>query len=191
MQKRPNAPSKAIVRFGPERHSPPVATTSLVTVPIPALVLGLLGLAAVLYVTLRSWHTRRTDGQALAGKPGGLEITAVVLLLIGGFLLLIGWVVGCDQLSLSPRRRWTDKLLGTLVWPGGLAPYLFMGWTIAGQVCTGSSGMPPTCTSYGPPPWVGDATLVIFVLGQVAVAVWLLRRASKQPSQAITAALLS
>ena len=62
-----------------------------------------------------------------------MEIAAVLLLLLGGvfFLVgggffLVGWVVGCVLLWASPRWRWTDKLLGTLVWPGGLAAVAFL-----------------------------------------------------------------
>src|SRR5207245_827411 len=60
---------------------------------------------------------REAGGPVLASRPSGLEIAAVILLLIGGFVFLIGWVVGFVLLWTSPRWRWTDKLLGTLVWP--------------------------------------------------------------------------
>jgi hypothetical protein len=53
--------------------------------------------------------------------PGVQEIIAVILLLIGGFLAGIGWVVGVVLLWSSPRWRTSDKVLGTLIWPGGLA----------------------------------------------------------------------
>ena len=57
-----------------------------------------------------------------ARKPLGVrEIAAVILLLIGGFIFLAGWVVGLVLLWASPRWRWPDKLLGTLVWPFGYA----------------------------------------------------------------------
>jgi hypothetical protein len=66
-------------------------------------------------------------GVALAGPAAGrdtgagpLEITAVILLLIGGFLAGVGWVAGVILLWMSPRWRTSDKVLGTLVWPGGL-----------------------------------------------------------------------
>lgn len=171
-----------------------MTVTSLFAVPFPVLALGLLGLTAVLYVALRWRDARRAGGAALTGRPGALAITAVVLVLIGLSLFLVGWVVGCVLLWVSPRWRWTDKLLGTLA-GGGLAPYLFalanFSLSITGQVCTGGSGTAPTCINYGPPPWVGDTAVVISFLGQVAVAVWLLRRAGRQPGRTITAAPLS
>lgn len=180
-----DAPAEAIVRLRSGRYRPPVAVSNWLAVPIQVFVLGPLGLTALLYVTLRWWDARRTGGPAITGKPGGLEITAVVLLLIGESLFLVGWVVGCVLLWVSPRWRWTDKLLGTL-FGGGLMPYVWV-WGPAGELCTG----PSNCTSYGPPPWVGDAAVMISFLGQVAVAVWLLRRAAKQPRRTIPATPLS
>jgi hypothetical protein len=56
----------------------------------------------------------RGEGR-MARRPGGLEIAAKILLPVGGFLLLVGWLAGCVLLWVSPRWRWTDKLLGTLV----------------------------------------------------------------------------
>jgi len=48
------------------------------------------------------------------------EIAAIVLLLVGGFVFIVGWLVGAVLLWTS--RIWTlrDKLIGTLVVPGGL-----------------------------------------------------------------------
>src|SRR4051812_49735991 len=50
------------------------------------------------------------------------DAVAVFLLLAGGVIVPVaGWVAGAVMLVLS--RRWTlrDKLIGLLVWPGGLA----------------------------------------------------------------------
>jgi hypothetical protein len=49
------------------------------------------------------------------------EITAIVLLLLGGFLFGIGWVVGLVLLWTSTLWKLRDKLIGTLILPGGLA----------------------------------------------------------------------
>src|SRR6266702_5874294 len=49
------------------------------------------------------------------------EIVTVILLLIGGIVIpVVGWVVGVVLLWSSPRWRWQDKLVGTVIWPGGL-----------------------------------------------------------------------
>jgi len=54
--------------------------------------------------------------------PSSQELAAVVTLLIGGVVVpVVGWLVGVVLLWASPRWRFGDKLLGTLIWPGGLA----------------------------------------------------------------------
>ena len=80
-----------------------------------------------------------------AGAPelrsgrGTQEWVAVILLLVGGFALVVGWIVGVVLLWTS--RAWTlrDKLIGTFVVPGGLAVgyVLFAFGALSGaQVCT-------------------------------------------------------
>src|SRR5579871_1180796 len=89
-----------------------------------------------------------------SGRLGGSEIAAVVLLLIGGFIFLVGWFVGLVLLWASPRWRWPDKLLGTLVWPGGLAGVAFVGVygtsSSSGVACVVSDGgRNSVCVSHG------------------------------------------
>ncbi len=52
---------------------------------------------------------------------GAQEIAAVLLLLFGGFIFGVGWIVGVVLLWTSDRWNTGEKLLGTLVWPFGLA----------------------------------------------------------------------
>src|SRR6266699_1576158 len=52
---------------------------------------------------------------------GWLEILAIVLLPVGGFLGGIGWLIGVVMLWLSNIWTIRDKLIGTLIVPGGLA----------------------------------------------------------------------
>jgi hypothetical protein len=128
---------------------------------------------------------RAAGGPAPTGRPGWLEITAVILLLVGGFVFMIGWVAGCLLLWASPRWRRTDKLLGTLVWPGGLlAPYLAL---VAGTSQCAAGPAPGACAQ---PQfeWLGIAVLVLAVAAEFAVAFWLLRRARRLPQQATTGA---
>jgi len=75
-------------------------------------------------------------GQAPA-RAGLNEWLAIPLLLIGGFILIVGWFVGVALLWNS--RIWTlrDKLIGTLVLPGGLATAFFFFFAGTG---TGGSG---------------------------------------------------
>src|SRR5215210_3386965 len=52
-------------------------------------------------------------------KRGPREVFAVLLLLTG-IPPFIGWIVGAGLLLWSPLWTWWQKLLGILVWPGGL-----------------------------------------------------------------------
>jgi hypothetical protein len=57
----------------------------------------------------------------------GSEWSTIVLLMLGAFFVGIGWVVGVVALWRS--RVWSvpEKLIGTLLWPGGLVTGLFFG----------------------------------------------------------------
>ncbi|HEX6855651.1 MAG TPA: hypothetical protein VF204_10170, partial [Streptosporangiaceae bacterium] len=87
----------------------------------------------------------------LAAQPGragagALELAAVLFLLLGGIVIpVLGWFIGVVLLWLSPRWTAKDKLLGTLVWPGGLlAPVLLAAaGAAAGLLATSVT----TCTS--------------------------------------------
>jgi hypothetical protein len=59
-------------------------------------------------------------------RAGMREWLAIPLLLVGGFVFLVGWIVGVALLWSS--RIWTlrDKLIGTLLLPGGLATAVFV-----------------------------------------------------------------
>jgi uncharacterized membrane protein len=54
-------------------------------------------------------------------KPRALEIATLLLLLVGGVVLpVIGWLIGVVLLWVSDAWDGRDKLIGTLVVPGGL-----------------------------------------------------------------------
>ena len=133
---------------------------------------------------------------AAARRAGPMEIAAVILLLLGGFIFLVGWFAGLTLLWASPRWRWPDKLLGTLVWPGGLGGVaLFAGLSIAGgvssQICSGAAGKPMTCTSTssgGLPAWATVLLAVVALVAPVAVAIRLLLSARSVPAEAQPAA---
>lgn len=108
-------------------------------------------------------------------RLGVREIAAVVLLLIGGFIFLVGWVVGLVLLWASPRWRWPDKLLGTLVWPGGLAAVVPFS-IIAAQFTSSDS-------SWVMPQWLSVLILVADVVAPIAVAIRLVLRARRMPDQ--------
>ena len=55
------------------------------------------------------------------GKSRALEIATLILLLVGGVVLpVIGWLIGVVLLWVSDAWNRRDKLIGTLVVPGGL-----------------------------------------------------------------------
>jgi hypothetical protein len=76
-----------------------------------------------------------------ARRAGGQEWAAIVLLLVGGFLFAVGWLVGLVLLWSSRAWTKTEKLIGTLVIPGGL----FGGITI--PLFTTVGGSSESCVS--------------------------------------------
>jgi uncharacterized membrane protein len=117
------------------------------------------------------------SGQAGHGAGlGALEISAIVLLLLGGFLAGIGWLAGVVLLWMSPRWRTGDKVLGTAVWPGGLL--------VPGVILAVVAAATDTRRQLAP---VHLAVVLIFVLfavlGPVLVAIRLVRHARRQPAR--------
>jgi uncharacterized membrane protein len=154
---------------------------------------------------------------AQPGRAGALELAAVLFLLLGGIVIpVLGWFVGVVLLWMSPRWTARDKLLGTLVWPGGLlAPaVLLVAGAAAGLLATSVT----TCTSVDPvaapvsssqetvvqvathctasggiglPPWLvitlGLILLILAVAGPIWTASRLLRRARQSPAEPVSA----
>ena len=127
---------------------------------------------------------------------GWREIAALVLLLVGGIALpVIGWVVGVVLLWASEAWTTREKVLGTLVVPGGLALPLFLGTFAAyEEVCSSAidpatgEGIPGSqvCTG-GPSAFMevaGPILLVASILAPIAVAIFLARRMRRLPAEA-------
>jgi hypothetical protein len=141
----------------------------------------------------------------------------VLFLLLGGIVIpVLGWFIGVVLLWMSPRWTAKDKLLGTLVWPGGLlAPALLV---VAGAaagllatsatICTSSDPVAAPlgssqgtvaqtathCTTSGGiglPPWLvitlGLILLILAVAGPIWTASRLLRRARQSPAEQVSA----
>lgn len=124
----------------------------------------------------------------------GFDVTALLFLVLGGAVfsfvlgwlgLLLGWAVGLGMLWASRSWSFGEKLLGSLVWPGGLAAPLLLA-SLSTQVCTsvasGSSTTetvvePTTCTGFALPVWLGVPTMLALVAAPLVVAAVLLRRA--------------
>jgi HAAS len=72
------------------------------------------------------------------GRAGAIEILALIGILVGGIVLpFIGWIIGLVLLWVSDAWTTRQKLLGTLVVPGGLAPGLFLlGLGVVAEACS-------------------------------------------------------
>jgi hypothetical protein len=112
---------------------------------------------------------------------GGLQWVAILLLLFGGFLFFFGWLAGVVLLWSSRAWRARDKLIGTLIVPGGLATAVFFGLFVvaSAQKCVSIDGGPQHCT--GGPSTVHQIisliVLALIVLGPICTSVYLARRA--------------
>lgn len=105
-----------------------------------------------------------------AGPPyplGLSEIFAIVLLLAGGFLFGLGWLVGLLLLWNSPRWSPRDKLLGTFALPGGYAGVLYLLMWPSG---------------FSLPAWIGMPVLFLLLATPLASAIVLFRRARQNPA---------
>jgi hypothetical protein len=70
------------------------------------------------------------------GKSRWKEVATLVLLPIGGLALpVLGWIVGIFLLWVSDAWRTRDKLLGTLLFPGGLLLPVALGVLAAEAGC--------------------------------------------------------
>lgn len=126
------------------------------------------------------------------------EWAAVILLPLGGFVFGVGWLAGLILLWSSPLWTTRDKLIGTLIVPGGIATALLVMVLIGTtRVCKGFAtpvnpssgglvgGASMHCTPSGGPSAATTALqialLVFVVLGPVVSAVYLARRARAAP----------
>jgi hypothetical protein len=113
-------------------------------------------------------------------RRGTHEWAAIFLLLFGGFLFFVGWIAGLILLWSSRAWNTRDKLIGTLIVPGGLAtvlPLMFLVGTT--QECTRLNGVLQHCTP-GPSTIhqiLSIALLAFLVLGPICTSVYLARRA--------------
>ncbi len=110
---------------------------------------------------------------------------AISLLLVGGFLWGIGWVVGVVFLWLSDVWSTRDKIIGTLVTPLGLAmPFLIAVFVVGSRVCGESgrtvNGVTTTTSSSCSGGWSSDvlATVVwiLLTVAPIVTAIYLGRK---------------
>jgi len=125
-----------------------------------------------------------------AGRTGvGLETAAVIMLTLGSFLPVLGWAVGAILLWSSPRWRRGEKLLGTLVVPGGPGLVILLA-LVPARTCVGSYGRTPdevivteTCDGFALPAPVGAVLAVVILVAPFVVAAVLLKRARARAAQ--------
>ena len=115
-----------------------------------------------------------------ADRRGVHEWAAIFLLLFGGFLFFVGWIGGLVLLWSSRAWNTRDKLIGTLIVPGGLATVLPLMLVVGTtQSCTSFNGGIQHCTP-GPSTIHQSLSIVLFaflVLGPICTSVYLARRA--------------
>jgi hypothetical protein len=116
-------------------------------------------------------------------RSGALDLVALILLLIGGVVVpVIGWLVGVVLLWSSSVWTAREKLIGTLVVPGGLALPFFLGvYGGSTETCVQISGGPMTCTDDTSlaRQVLMIALMVILVVAPVVTAVFLARRRTR------------
>lgn len=108
----------------------------------------------------------------------------VFLLLVGGVIVPVaGWLAGAVMLVISPRWTLRDKLIGLLVWPGGLAVaaglIAFAPTRDCVYVDTPAGRQPGQCTGTAIPGWLGVPVLLVAVIGPLATALYLTVRARR------------
>jgi len=117
----------------------------------------------------------------------GMDIMTILLLLAGGIVLpLAGWLIGIVKLWKSDTWRFRDKLIGTLVVPGGLmAPVAVAGTGNTSLVTCSEHGGPGivtamTCTGGGNT--TTELTLAVtLAAGALLSAAWLYLMARRIP----------
>jgi hypothetical protein len=121
----------------------------------------------------------------------GLETAAVVLLTVGSFIPVLGWAVGAVLLWSSPRWSRGEKLLGTLVVPGGPGLVILLSIVPARTCVGGSYGRADgelittveTCSGFALPTAVAALLAAVVLVAPFIVAAVLLRRARARATQ--------
>jgi hypothetical protein len=123
-----------------------------------------------------------------ARRVGTQEWAAIILLLIGGFILVAGWFVGVVLLWSSRAWSTREKLIGTLLVPGGLAVGVYAGLVAGGGECFTFSRLGhATITSCTPRPStlhevLISLLLVALIIAPIGTAIFLVRRARRPPA---------
>jgi|ERR1039458_3801142 hypothetical protein len=104
--------------------------------------------------------------------PHFANAAVLVGLLIGGFLGMgLGWVLSGGALWAAPTWAHREKLLGTLVFPGGLMGAFYFASLVTPRSCVGSSHLTPAgmwdtvqhCTG-------GSQSIITLIFGLLVIA---------------------
>jgi hypothetical protein len=116
-------------------------------------------------------------------KGSGWDVVALIMLLVGGVILpVIGWIIGVVLLWVSETWTSREKLVGTLIVPGGLAlPVFILTFGAYSESCGGPVGGPVTCTG-GPSDAaqiLGVILVTVLFIAPLATTAFLARRRSR------------
>ena len=120
----------------------------------------------------------------VGGRPRRLEIAALILLPIGGVVLpVLGWLVGVTLLWISDAWTTRDKLIGTLIVPGGLLLPLALGLLGSGsgsciEISSGGPGprTARTCDDGSDIDFLKLALIAVIALAPLATTAYLALR---------------
>ncbi|MDR2984740.1 MAG: hypothetical protein LBV34_07855 [Nocardiopsaceae bacterium] len=125
------------------------------------------------------------DGHVPGNEARWADYLAGLLLGIGGIAFLPAWVGGAVLLWASPRWQLRERVIGTLIWPGGLVGFwlLVTRPSIVGTFGLNRATFPAlvprlsmSMASYRPNAlfWL---TLAALIVTEAATGIWLLRQA--------------
>ena len=132
------------------------------------------------------------DGHVPGDEARWADYLAVLLLVIGGIAFLPAWSGGAVLLWASPRWQLRERLIGSLIWPGGLAGfwYLLTAPSVTHPFQRGWFAYPSlTRQLYNPLlSYPRELLTLLALLGlgavQALAGIWLLRRARRpEPPQ--------
>lgn len=120
-----------------------------------------------------------------ASRSLTLEIWAVVMLTAGSLLPVVGWLVGVVLLWSSNRWRLREKVLGTLLVPGGIGGLLILGfgWVGVSSCFTSYEGtvvVANTCDDHPVADVVRPVLAVLLLLAALVVPLVLLQLARRR-----------
>jgi hypothetical protein len=131
--------------------------------------------------------------EPVAKRWGWREVVALIMLLVGGLILpVIGWFVGVALLWISDAWSTRDKLVGTLLFPGGLLLPLGLGVVAeesggCGTVVTPQLSPQPVGSACPPSGGTGIwevALVVLVVVVPLLTTVYLARRMGRMSAAA-------